>query len=168
MEENKILLSILGIVAIVAVVGLIFAVNAGSGYSKSQNQDIVGQAAGVAKKPIRQTEITYTDPTKCHSGFFTEITGESTTVRCAEKQFVGSVINIDCRTFGDNRLILGAGWFEGTLPNQLSYSCVDRDGNVYAPSQIIAFCCDIQGVTVKTPFQKPRTAKTESGRTRMT
>lgn len=181
-EKDKFIF-ILGIVAIVAIVGIIFGLSGmnksyKSGMPKSdasqetsEETDLAGQAGGAYRRS--PTSITYMDPTKCYFGSFREYgpDGKYTIVRCKINQFVGSVTHIDCPSYADTRIIVGTAWNgdgEGpgydTLPSDLLYACVGRDEVWRSPSQILAYCCDIQGVTVKAAIQASRASRTESGR----
>lgn len=88
----------------------------------------------------------YMDPKQCEFKIFTNTPENSgTRISCLDNQFVGMVTHIDCPNLGDVRTIVGTGWYDNTLPNELAYTCINSVGEMRTPTQIFAYCCNIAG-----------------------
>ena len=101
-------------------------------------QGPVGSSLGTINR-----NFVYIDPTKCPL----LISSNSDTFSCnPTNQFVGKIANIDCPNYySDHRIFIGASWYENNLPYEERYTCADSQGNFAPPSQILGYCCYIQG-----------------------
>ena len=92
----------------------------------------------------------YFDPTRCHfmifDGSYSYVSDGFgyTVVQCESNQFIGGVTHIDCPSYyTDNRVVVGSAWYDNLLPYLIQYTCANQVGNLNAPSQIFAYCCDV-------------------------
>ncbi len=186
MVNNNNIWMIVSIALVVAVVASIITANI-TGNTIRLNQDKNGIYNVYTKMEIDSTVASlnstigdlrrlpvgnYMDPTRCYLNTSwtqdsytgpngTRIYNPTMTVQCGYNQFVGEVTHIDCQNFANIRTIVGTGWSDNTLPNSLTYTCVDANGGWNAPSQIYGYCCDIVSGTTN-PITTPTIAKTST------